>query len=184
MTRRRANYCPDCGAAVETRAFEGRDRAFCPDCREFVFQNPAPIGAVVVLDGPEALLVERGIPPDRGKWTVPAGFLEVDESAREGAARELEEETGLAADPDALELARTGFHVEDPAEGSLLSVCFAIECERTRGTVRPGSEPTDARFWDPATLLASDAETRSVDLRRMEAAFQAVRGETRSFDTE
>jgi ADP-ribose pyrophosphatase YjhB (NUDIX family) len=184
MTRRRANYCPECGAAVETRALEGRDRAFCPDCREFVFQNPVPIGAAVVLAGSEVLLVERGIPPDCGKWTVPAGFLEVDESASEGAARELEEETGLAVDPDDLELARTGFHVEDPAEGSLLSVCFGVEREHTRGTVRPGSEPTDARFWDPETLLASDAETRSVDLRRMEAAFQAVRGQERSFDSE
>jgi len=182
MTRRRASYCPDCGAPVETRAFEGRDRAFCPDCREFVFQNPAPVGAVVVLDGSEALLVERGIPPDRGKWTVPAGFLEVDESAREGAARELEEETGLAVDPDALELARTGFHVDDPAEGSLLSVCFAVERARTRGAVRPGSEPTDARFWEPEALLAGDAETRSVDCRRLEAAFEVLRGQERSFD--
>lgn len=169
---------------METRTFEGRDRAFCPDCREFVFQNPAPIGAAVVLDGPDVLLVERGIPPDRGKWTVPAGFLEVDESAREGAARELEEEAGLAVDPDDLELARTGFHVDDPAEGSLLSVCFAVERERTRGTVRPGSEPTDARFREPGALLASDDETRSVDLRRMEAAFEVLRGQERSFERE
>lgn len=177
MTRRRASYCPDCGSGLETRDFEGRDRQFCPDCRAFVFQNPAPIGAAVVLDGGEVLLVERGIPPDRGKWTVPAGYLEVDESARAGAARELEEETGLAVDPAALELVHTGFEMDDPDDGSLVSVCFAVEREQTRGAVRAGVEPTDARFWEPAALLASDAETRPIDRERVAAAFERLRGE-------
>jgi len=175
MTKRKAAYCPYCASALESRRFDGRDRQFCPDCREFVFQNPAPIGAVVVLDGADVLLVERGVPPDRGKWTVPAGFLEVDESARQGAARELAEETGLTVDPDALELVRTGFHVDDPDEGSLLSVCFAVDRDRTAGAVRAGAEPTDARFWDPNELLASDEQTRSVDRRRIEAAVDRLR---------
>jgi ADP-ribose pyrophosphatase YjhB (NUDIX family) len=180
MTKRRASYCPYCGTALERKGFDGRDRQFCPDCREFVFQNPAPVGAVVVVDGDKALLVERGIPPDRGKWTAPAGFLEVDESAREGAARELEEEAGLSVDPAALELVQTDFEMGDPDDGSLLSVCFAVERRRTGGDVRPGSEPTDARFWDPHALLASDEQTRSIDRRRMKAAFERIRGEALS----
>lgn len=177
MTRRRASYCPYCGTALESRAFDGRDRQFCPDCGEFVFQNPVPVGGVVVLDGDDVLLVERGIDPDRGKWTVPAGFLEVDESARAGAARELAEETGLAVDPDALALVRTGFHVDDPDDGSLLSVCFAVERGQTTGTVRPGAEPTDARFRPLEDLLASDIETRPIDRRRVEAAVATLHGE-------
>ena len=176
MTRRRASYCPYCGTALETKVAEGRDRTFCPDCEAFVFQNPVPVGAVVVLDGREVLLVERGVPPDRGAWTVPEGFLEADESAREGAARELEEETGLAVDPDALELVRTGFHSKGPDDESLLSVCFAVERAETRGTVRAGSEPSAARFQDPDAVVAGDDETRSVDRRRIDAAFDHLRG--------
>ena len=41
------------------------------------------------------LLVERGIEPFKGRWAFPGGFLKMDESAEEGALRELQEETGL-----------------------------------------------------------------------------------------
>lgn len=41
------------------------------------------------------LLVERGIEPYKGRWAFPGGFLKMDESAEEGALRELREETGL-----------------------------------------------------------------------------------------
>ncbi|MBO7553754.1 MAG: NUDIX hydrolase [Bacteroidaceae bacterium] len=41
------------------------------------------------------LLVERGINPYKGRWAFPGGFLKMDESALQGAKRELFEETGL-----------------------------------------------------------------------------------------
>ena len=41
------------------------------------------------------LLVERGIEPYKGRWAFPGGFLKMEESAEDGALRELEEETGL-----------------------------------------------------------------------------------------
>ncbi|MBD5358819.1 MAG: NUDIX hydrolase [Bacteroides sp.] len=41
------------------------------------------------------LLIQRGIEPYKGKWALPGGFLKPDESAEEGALRELKEETGL-----------------------------------------------------------------------------------------
>lgn len=178
MTKRRADYCPDCGSALETKGFEGRDRRFCPDCSEFVFQNPAPGGAVVVLDGDSALLVERANPPDEGAWAVPGGFLEVDEPAPVGAARELDEEAGLSVDPDALELVRTGFDMDDPADGSYLSVCFAVERADTRGCVSAGPEASDARFWSFAAIRDTDEWVRSVGRRRVEAAVERLRGES------
>lgn len=41
------------------------------------------------------LLIERGIEPFKGRWAFPGGFLRMDETAEEGAKRELFEETGL-----------------------------------------------------------------------------------------
>jgi 8-oxo-dGTP diphosphatase len=41
------------------------------------------------------LLIERGNDPYKGCWAFPGGFLNMDESALEGAKRELYEETGL-----------------------------------------------------------------------------------------
>lgn len=41
------------------------------------------------------LLVKRGVEPYKGRWAFPGGFMNMDESAEEGALRELQEETGL-----------------------------------------------------------------------------------------
>ena len=41
------------------------------------------------------LLIERGIEPFKGCWAFPGGFLQMDETAEQGALRELKEETGL-----------------------------------------------------------------------------------------
>ena len=43
----------------------------------------------------QVLLIERGIEPYKGRWAFPGGFLKMDETAEEGARRELKEETGL-----------------------------------------------------------------------------------------
>ena len=52
---------------------------------------------IFVFDGErlQVLLVERGIEPYKGRWAFPGGFLKMDETAEEGALRELKEETGL-----------------------------------------------------------------------------------------
>ncbi len=49
----------------------------------------------------KVLLVRRGQEPYKGRWAFPGGFLNMDESAEEGALRELREETGLDWTSDA-----------------------------------------------------------------------------------
>ena len=44
--------------------------------------------------GERVLLCKRNIEPRKGKWTLPAGFMELGESTSEGAARETIEEAG------------------------------------------------------------------------------------------
>ena len=65
----------------------------------YKYPHPAVTADCVIFgfDGTKlnVLLVERGIEPFKGKWALPGGFIWMDESALEGAKRELEEETGL-----------------------------------------------------------------------------------------
>src|ERR1700681_3883988 len=60
-----------------------------------------PIVAVlaVVLRGERALIVQRAQQPNAGRWGFPGGVLELGETVREGAMRELREETGIVAEP-------------------------------------------------------------------------------------
>src|SRR5262245_24253616 len=88
-------YCPNCGAALERRFAEGREREVCPACGFVFYRNPVPaVGVVVELDG-RVVLVRRKYEPRAGYWALPAGFMELGESAEEAAIRECHEETGL-----------------------------------------------------------------------------------------
>ena len=69
-----------------------RERTVCPDCGFIVYENPKIVVGAVVVDGDRFLLCRRAIEPRRGYWTLPAGYLEVNESTMAGAAREAFEE--------------------------------------------------------------------------------------------
>lgn len=75
---------------------DNRERMVCADCGHIAYENPKVIvGSVVVADG-AVLMCRRAIEPRRGFWTLPAGYLELDETLQEGAAREAMEEAQAA----------------------------------------------------------------------------------------
>jgi ADP-ribose pyrophosphatase YjhB (NUDIX family) len=81
---------------------EDRDRAVCAHCGFIDYRNPRIVtGSVATLAG-RILLCRRAIEPRRGFWTLPAGFLEIGESAEDGARREAAEEAGAAIEIDRL----------------------------------------------------------------------------------
>jgi ADP-ribose pyrophosphatase YjhB (NUDIX family) len=58
------------------------------------YENPLNVVGTVPHFGERVLLCKRNIEPRKGKWTLPAGFMELGESTSEGAARETVEEAG------------------------------------------------------------------------------------------
>ena len=84
-------------------AGDTRERLVCDDCNFVFYDNPKIVlGSVVVADDGRILLCRRAIEPSRGLWTIPAGFMELSESAIEGAAREALEEACAKIEIDAL----------------------------------------------------------------------------------
>jgi ADP-ribose pyrophosphatase YjhB (NUDIX family) len=145
MVARTPSYCPDCGSRVETVEDEGRTRRRCPSCARIVFRNPVPGAGVVVVGGDHVLLVQRGVDPGAGQWCDPGGHLEVDEPPDVAAARELEEETGLAVDPAALTLV-DAVQMEPWGEKYIVSVGYAVAHEETTGDLSAGTVARAARF--------------------------------------
>jgi len=90
------------GFRREIPAGDNRDRLVCGDCGFIHYENPKIIVGAVVTDGGRYILCRRAIEPRRGFWTMPAGFMEVGETAEEGAAREAHEEANVDIAIDAL----------------------------------------------------------------------------------
>ena len=71
---------------------DNMEREVCVRCGFVDYQNPKIVVGSVVTHGEKILLCKRAIEPRKGFWTLPAGYLELNESAEAGAAREAFEE--------------------------------------------------------------------------------------------
>jgi ADP-ribose pyrophosphatase YjhB (NUDIX family) len=89
-------FCPKCGATVEIKIPQGdtRERYVCSSCASIHYENPRNVVGTIPLWEDKVLLCKRAIQPRLGFWTLPAGFLEVNESTQAGAQRETLEEAG------------------------------------------------------------------------------------------
>jgi ADP-ribose pyrophosphatase YjhB (NUDIX family) len=87
-------HCPKCAANLkaEIPAGDNRLRYVCSACGYISYENPKLVVGCVTEHEGRILLCKRAIEPRHGYWTVPAGFMELDETLAEGAARETLEE--------------------------------------------------------------------------------------------
>ncbi len=135
-------YCIKCGRNLEKKEIEGKKRYCCPDCGWVHYKNPLPSVACVVRKDDCVLLIKRGVAPDIGKWALPSGFLEDDESPVEGCIRELEEETGLHGRVKRL---LDVDNEESSIYGNVLVIGYEIEI--IGGELRAGSDTLEVKFF-------------------------------------
>ncbi len=104
------NYCPECGGPLLRHVVGGqlRNHFFCQRCQAPHCDYPRVVVTTFVACGDRLLWVQRNRQPQRGKWAIPGGFLEQGETLAEGAAREVDEEAGIALPTDSLQLYMTG----------------------------------------------------------------------------
>lgn len=87
-------YCPECGSP-RFDIHDGKSKR-CADCGFVYYLNPSAATVAFILNPLGELLVcRRGKEPAKGTLDLPGGFTDLCETAEEGVAREVEEETGL-----------------------------------------------------------------------------------------
>jgi 8-oxo-dGTP diphosphatase len=108
-----------------------------------------------------ALAVRRGVPPYRGRWALPGGFVQEDEGLLDAAQRELAEETGIDELPVHLEqLATYGEPRRDPRM-RVVSVGYLAFAAQLPEPVA-GTDASAAR-WRAATELLSGPSRLAFD---------------------
>jgi ADP-ribose pyrophosphatase YjhB (NUDIX family) len=81
---------------------DDRERLVCPDCGFINYENPKIVVGSVATWEDRILMCRRAIPPRNGYWTLPAGYMELHETASDGAMREAWEEACARIEIDAL----------------------------------------------------------------------------------
>lgn len=144
------HYCPKCATPLTWRETGDRPRPICPACGFVFYFNPVVgAGALVEKEG-QVVLVQRGVEPKAGYWSLPSGYVEADELAEEAAVREMEEETGLQIEIDDL-LGVYSFG-EEPQTGVLI----LYSAHPIGGELRAGDDAQAVQTFDPADMPPDD----------------------------
>ena len=133
------------------------------DSREYPSRPFCGVGVVVRRDD-QVLLVQRGNPPRRGDWGIPGGVVELGETLREAARREVREECGIEI--QVAELLDT-FEVLQRDDAGRLQYHYVIidfAAEYVGGDVHAASDVLDARWVTVRDLdaVVLPAKTREV----------------------
>ncbi len=134
------------GANFEHRQPDGdsRSRLVCRDCGYIQYDNPKVVVGSVARWGKRILLCRRAINPRKGFWTLPAGYMELNETSIEGALREAREEACAAIEIERL------LAVYNIPRLSQVQLIYAARL--TTGEVAVGPESSEVALLDWAEI--------------------------------
>jgi len=157
------NFCPRCGTGVIQTLHFGCLRPSCPKCEWIFFPDPKVAVAVLVTVNGEILLVRRIHPPQKGRWTLPAGFVDAGEDPRLAASRECLEETGLVVKVSQLFDVLSGQEHERGAD-----ILIVYQAEIHGGELSPGDDADSTAFFKLGNLPPLAFNSTNAILKKLE----------------
>jgi ADP-ribose pyrophosphatase YjhB (NUDIX family) len=151
-------FCSYCAAPLARRVPPGDSlpRYLCDQCGIVHYQNPLlVVGSIPEHEG-RLLLCRRAIEPRYGYWTLPAGFMENDETVAAAALRETREEAG--AD---IELAEPFSMISVPRVNQV-HVFFRARLRRLE--FQPGEESLEVMMFEESAIPWQELAFRTVAL--------------------
>ena len=155
-------YCLRCGSTLTQTISFGQLRPTCPQCGWVYFPDPKVAIAVLIRKDGNILLVRRINEPQRGCWTLPAGFLDAGEDPIAAAKRECLEETGLTVEITGLFDILAG---KEHARGSDLLIVYLAEI--ISGQLQPGDDADEAVFFSLQSLPPLAFKTTELIISRL-----------------
>lgn len=120
--------------------------------RQYPTRPLVGVGAVVLMDDGQIVLVKRRHEPLAGQWSLPGGMLELGETLQAGAAREIREETGLVVDVGAVVEVFDRILVDDTGRVRYHFVLIDYLCRPRGGTLAAGSDVAAVALANPRAL--------------------------------
>ena len=143
----------------------GKLRRSCPECGYIHFVEPRVGVGVMVIEAAKLLLVQRGVPPGKGLWSLPAGYADIGEAPAVTAVREVHEETNLSV---VIESLVDVYH--NPPEQGGAAIFILYQARVAAGELKAADDALDAGFFAPDELPElAFASTRDA-VRRMLSA--------------
>lgn len=134
-------FCSSCGNRLTNKVPRGDDRPrhVCDDCGTVHYENPKIVTGCLPVWQDSVLLCKRAIEPRSGYWTVPAGFMELDETVQQGAERETWEEARARVE---ILAPYSVFNLPHVNQLYMIFRARLLDLE-----FRPGPESTDVRLF-------------------------------------
>jgi len=112
----------------------------------YKYPRPAYTVDIIIIQSGKVLLIKRAHPPYEGKWALPGGFMDMDETPEQAAIRELEEETGVIV--KSLKQFRTyGAIDRDPRHRTISTVYYAVLDDKLSITPKAGDDAAEAEWF-------------------------------------
>lgn len=151
------NFCNQCGSPVSLKVPEGdnRPRFVCCLCHEIHYENPKILAGCLPVWDDKVLLCRRAIEPRHGFWTLPAGFMENDETVQQAAVRETMEEANARVELHAL---YTLFNLPHVSQ-----VYMIFKAQLLDLSFKPGAESLETKLFSQNEIPWDDLAFKTIE---------------------